>query len=213
MGCAVVLFTSAAAGAVRTRSAPGSGSVDGSLFAYGFAYGFAYETGDDIAQHRVDVFTETYPDVDISFSESGTDDTQGLLSARASDDPPDLVYLARNQVGSYIARGVLSPLDDCVESQGVDLSLYYQAGLEQVTVDDTLFAMSEFFNTRVWILNNRVFDEAGVDPMTVDLSDWDALVALNEQLTTTEGVRSPASGSIRVCPSSCRCGRGPTTHR
>lgn len=47
--------------------------------------------------------------------------------------------------------------------------------------------MPEFFNTRVWILNNRVFDEAGVDPMTVDLSDWDALVALNEQLTTTEG--------------------------
>jgi len=183
VGCAVALFTSAAAGAVGARSAPGSGSVDGSLF----AYGFAYETGDDIAQHRVDVFTETYPDVDISFSESGTDDTQGLLSALASDDPPDLVYLARNQVGSYIARGVLSPLDDCVESQGVDLSLYYQAGLDQVTVDDTLFAMPEFFNTRVWILNNRVFDEAGVDPMTVDLSDWDALVALNEQLTTTEG--------------------------
>jgi multiple sugar transport system substrate-binding protein len=132
------------------------------------------------------VFKEAYPDVDISFSESGSD-AQGLLAALASDDPPDMVYLSRNEAGSYIARDALMPLDDCLAGNGVDLANYYDAGLAQGTVDGSLYAMPEFFNTRVWILNNRVFDEAGIDPTTVDLSDWDGLVELNEQLTTTDG--------------------------
>lgn len=151
-----------------------------------FAYGFAYETGDDIARNRVDVFRAAYPDVNISFSESGTD-SQGLLAALASGEPPGIVYLSRNDAGSFIARDALMPLDDCIEQMGIDTSQFYQAGLDQVTVDGTLYAMPEFFNTRVWILNNHVFDEAGVDPMTVDLSDWDALMELNEQLTESDG--------------------------
>ena len=151
-----------------------------------FGYGFGYETGDDIAQNRVNVFREAYPDVDISFSESGSE-AQGLLAALASDDPPDMVYLSRNEAGSYIARGALMPLDDCLAANGVDLANYYDAGLAQGTVDGSLYAMPEFFNTRVWILNNHVFDEAGIDPTTVDLSDWEGLVELNEQLTTTDG--------------------------
>ena len=183
VGAVVVLAMSTGAVSATTEPSGGAGGeVSGELF----AYGFSYETGDDIAQNRVNVFTEAYPDVDISFSESGTE-AQGLFAALASDDPPDVVYLPRNEAGSYIARGVLEPLDDCVEQQGIDLTNYYDAGLAQGTVDGSLYTMPEFFNTRVWILNNHVFEEAGIDPATVDLSDWEALIALNEELTTTDG--------------------------
>jgi multiple sugar transport system substrate-binding protein len=189
LGVAVVLLAVASgitASATTPPSEPtaASGAVDisGDLF----GYGFGYETGDDIAQNRVNVFKEAYPDVDISFSESGSD-AQGLLAALASDDPPDMVYLSRNEAGSYVARDALMPLDDCLAANGVDLSNYYDAGLAQGTVDGALYAMPEFFNTRVWILNNHVFEEAGIDPTTVDLSDWDGLVELNEQLTTSDG--------------------------
>jgi multiple sugar transport system substrate-binding protein len=158
--------------------------ISGSLF----AFGFGYETGDQIAQVRVDRFRELYPDVEIEFSESGFD-TQGFLSALASDDPPDLVNVPRNEIGTYIGRGVLEPLDECIEQQGVDMSVFYEGALSQVTVDGTYYAFPEFFNTRVWILNNRVFEEAGLDPATIDLSDWDALAEANEQLTSAEGGR------------------------
>jgi multiple sugar transport system substrate-binding protein len=183
-GAVILLATSTTVAASGTSepSGPPETEISGSLF----GYGFGYETGDDIAQNRVNVFTEAYPDVDITFSESGSE-AQGLLAALASDDPPDMVYLPRNEAGSYIARGVLTPLDDCVQQQRIDTSLFYEAALEQVTVEDTLYAIPEFLNTRVWILNNTVFEEAGIDPETVDLSDWDALVELNEQLTTSDG--------------------------
>lgn len=180
VGVAVLLAASSSALAGAQR--PAGADISGDLF----AFGFSYETGDDIAQNRVNVFRDAHPDVELTFSESSAD-AQALLSALASDEPPDIVYLARNDAGSFIARGVLTPLDDCIEQQGIDTALYYDAGLAQGTVDDTLYAMPEFFNTRVWILNNRVFEEAGVDPATVDLSDWEAVVALNEQLTTSDG--------------------------
>jgi multiple sugar transport system substrate-binding protein len=158
--------------------------ISGSLF----AFGFGYDTGDQIAQVRVDRFRELYPDVDIDFSESGFDE-QGFLSALASDDPPDLVNLPRNELGTYIARGVLEPLDTCIVQEGVDMGVFYEGALSQVTVDGTYYAFPEFFNSRVWILNNAAFDEAGLDPETIDLSDWDALATANEQLTKVEDGR------------------------
>lgn len=158
--------------------------ISGSLF----AFGFGYDTGDEIAQVRVDQFREQYPDVTVEFSESGFDE-QGFLSALASDDPPDLVNIPRNEIGTYIARGVLTPLDECIAQEGVDMSVFYEGALTQVTVEGTHYAFPEFLNTRVWILNNAAFEEAGLDPATVDLSDWNALADVNEQLTETEGGR------------------------
>jgi multiple sugar transport system substrate-binding protein len=151
-----------------------------------FAFGFGYDTGDVIAKTRVDAFKEQNPDVTVDFSESGFE-SQPFLSAMASDDPPDLVNIPRNQIGTYIARGVLAPLDDCIAQQGVDTAVFYQAGLDQVTVDGTLYAFPEFLNTRVWILNNSAFEDAELDPEQVDLSDWDAIAQANEQLTRSEG--------------------------
>ena len=151
-----------------------------------FAFGFSYEQGDVIAKTRVDAFREQYPDVSVEFSESGFE-SQPFLSALAGGDPPDLVNIPRNQIGTYIARGVLAPLDECIAQQGVDTGTFYQAGLDQVTVDGTVYAFPEFFNTRVWILNNSVFEDAGLDPEELDLSDWDAIAQANEQLTQVEG--------------------------
>lgn len=150
-----------------------------------FAFGFGYETGDEIAQVRVDHFREQYPDVDIEFSESGFDE-QAFLSGLASDDPPDLVNIPRNQIGTYIARGVLSPLDECIAQEGVDMGVYYDGALSQVTVDGSHYAFPEFFNSRVWILNDAAFEDAGLDPESIDLSDWEALQDANEQLTVVE---------------------------
>lgn len=76
-----------------------------------YAFGFGYDTGDEIAQVRVDRFRDLHPDVQVSFSESGFEE-QPFLSALAGDDPPDVVNIPRNELGTYAARGVLTPLDE-----------------------------------------------------------------------------------------------------
>lgn len=164
----------------------GGNAASGELSGDIFAFGFGYETGDEIASSRVDRFRELYPDISVNFSESGFDE-QAFLTSIAGGDPPDVVNVPRNLLGTYIQRGVLAPLDECIERQGVDMGVFYDGALQQVTLDGTHYAFPEFFNTRLWLLNDLAFEEAGLDPDEVDFSDWESLQQINEQLTVVEG--------------------------
>ena len=62
-------------------ASPSAAAVEGDLF----VFGVAYETGDDIAKGRIDEFTEQYPDVNVTFSESGFDDQQFLTALNSGD--------------------------------------------------------------------------------------------------------------------------------
>ena len=185
----VALLLAACGGGEETPPASAGGSegateVSGSLF----AFGFGYESGDEIAKVRVDRFREEYPDAKVSFSESGFEE-QPFLSALASGEPPDVVNVPRNTIGTFIARGVLAPLDDCIAQQGIDMGVFYDAAVSQVTVEGTTYALPEFFNSRIWIMSNKAFKDAGLDPQELDVSDWDAIAEANEQLTKTNGNR------------------------
>jgi multiple sugar transport system substrate-binding protein len=171
-------------GAGDDATPPPPDAVEGDMF----AFGFGYETGDIIAQTRIDEFREQYPNVNVTFSESGFEEGP-FLSALAGGDPPDLVNIPRNQIGSYIARGVLMPLDDCIAQEDIDTGVFYESALDQVTVDGTIYALPEFFNTRIWIINNVAFEEAGLDPETFDFSDWDAIAEANETMTRVDNGR------------------------
>lgn len=173
----------------------GSAKVGGSLF----AYGFGYKTGDEIAQVRVDRFRKMYPDVKIKFSESGFEE-QPFLSALAGDDPPDVVNLPRSLIGTYIARGVLEPLDDCIEQESIDMDAFYESAVDQVTVDGSPYAVPEFYNTRVWMIDNKAFKEAGLDPKTFDFSDWEAIAEANKKLTKVEGGKLTRIGIDPMLP-------------
>jgi multiple sugar transport system substrate-binding protein len=145
-------------------------------------FGFGGETGDEIATVRTQFFRELYPNVNVTFNSDGWDEAT-FLTALQSGDPPDVVNIPRNIAGTYITNGVLMPLSDCISTTGVDTSVYQEAALNQLTVDGTIYGFPQFYNTRVWILDNTVFAEAGLDAATIDLADWDAIADANNQLT------------------------------
>jgi multiple sugar transport system substrate-binding protein len=169
--------------------APSGGGGTGGLDASGdiFVYGFSYENTDDVvARTRVEFTREQYPDLNIEFSETGFE-SQGFLTALQAGDPPDVVRISRDIIGSYISRGVLAPLDECIASSGIDTSIYRPAAIEQLTSDGTLYGLPDFFDTAVWMAAADEMTEDGVDPESLDWSDWDALAAANEQMLTLEG--------------------------
>jgi multiple sugar transport system substrate-binding protein len=167
---------------------PASGDGTGELDASGelFAYGFAYETGDTVAKSRADYTLEQYPDLEVTYSESGFE-SQGFLAALQGSEPPDLVNLPRNVIGSYIARGTLAPLDDCMSQAGIDPSTFYEPAMAQVTVDGSVYALPEFYNTRIWLANSELFDEAGLDAAEFDFGDWDAIEQASADMAQVEG--------------------------
>ncbi|MDQ3880258.1 MAG: extracellular solute-binding protein [Chloroflexota bacterium] len=172
-------------GASSASNAPasgpaGEGGISGNLTTLGFSLPDRHATA------RIDKFQEEFPNVGLTVTQGDLDE-QVFLSAVASGEPPDLVYMARNTIGSYVAQGVLQPLTDCIESAGIDMSQYREAAVNQVTIDGTVYGIPEFYNNRILFINNAVLEDAGLSADEVDWSDWDAILALNEELAVVDG--------------------------
>jgi len=156
------------------------GTVSGTLSTFGFSL------PDEIATTRVDTFKKAYPQVQVKITEGGFDEQQ-FLSAVASGAPPDLVYVDREIIGTYAARGAIQPLDDCISSAKIDMGQYRPAAVQQVTVGGKVYGIPEFYSVRVLMTNNKAVKEAGLSPSDVDTTDWSKLSGLAQKLTVTKG--------------------------
>jgi multiple sugar transport system substrate-binding protein len=166
--------------ATETEAVAGGASGDLAVM------GFSYETGDDIAQNRVNLFTEQNPDVNMTFTEGGLDEQQ-FLTAVASGEAPDLVYMGRDVIGTYAARGAIMSLDQCIADQGIDMGQYYDSAVAQVTLDGQVYGVPEFYNSIIVMANTAALEDAGLTMDDLDTSDWDAIAAANEAMTSNDG--------------------------
>ena len=124
-------------------------------------------------------YVDKNPDVRIEMTDLGSADYQTVLSTELSGSGSDFDVVTIKDVPGYatlVSKGVLEPLNDRIEADGVDLSLY-NGMTEQVTVDGELYELP--FRNDFWVLfyNKDLFDEAGVDYPTNDmtLEEYDAL--------------------------------------
>ena len=137
-------------------------------------------------QPLIDGYTAAHPNVTIEMVDLGSTDYQTVLGTQLSGsdasfdvvtikDVPGLVTLAN--------KGVLEPLDSLISQDGIDLSVY--SGItDQVKVNDTLYELP--FRRDIWVLfyNKDVFDAAGVDYPTNDMT-WDEYDELARKITDT----------------------------
>lgn len=150
-----------------------------------------FGAGDEIAQTRVDRTREALGDVEIELIE-GALDIQQFLSAVASNEPPELVYTSRDEIGTFASRGAIIPLDDCIDGEGIQTGDFREAALEQVTFDGQVYGVPEFNSIQMTMANQDLLDDAGLTIEDVNASDWEATSAAAEQLHQTEG------GSLKV---------------
>jgi multiple sugar transport system substrate-binding protein len=142
--------------------------------------------GDEIATVRADLANKAIAPSDVKVSENAFD-AQQFLSAVASDNPPDLVYMGREKLGTYAARGTLEPLENCVEKEGIDLDQFRDPALAEITLDGKLYGLPEFYNNRVMLINDPSVQSVGLTPDDVDPSDRAKLATVTEQLTKRNG--------------------------
>jgi multiple sugar transport system substrate-binding protein len=90
-------------------------------------------------------------------------------------------------LGTYVARGVLAPVDDCMAQYGVDPANIYESVRNQATIDGQMYGIPQFMTTMNWLINESAFTDAGLDPATFDWSDWDAIRSANEAMAKAEG--------------------------
>ncbi|MFB9837175.1 extracellular solute-binding protein [Actinoallomurus acaciae] len=129
---------------------------------------------DDVGQARIDAFKSAYPKVQVNINE-GDFDPQQFLSAVASGNPPDIVYLDRDLVGTYAAKGAVQPLDDHLDKAGLKTDLYRPAAVREVTIEGKVYGVPEFYDTRNILMSGKALRSAGLTAADLATTDWDTL--------------------------------------
>jgi multiple sugar transport system substrate-binding protein len=166
-------------GGSSSKSSSSSGA-SGTLTTQGFG------KPDEVGQARINAFRAAYPKVVLKINQ-GDFDPQQFLSAVASGNPPDLVYMDRGLVGSYAAKKAIQPLDDLLSKANVDTGQYRPAAMKEVTLGGTVYGIPEFYNTRNILVNGKALSEVGVSLSDVSTTDWNALHSLAKRLYKPSG--------------------------
>jgi multiple sugar transport system substrate-binding protein len=141
---AVVAVTASLASAHSTKASAGTLNIMG------------FGTGDDVAETRAAIATKAVGGT-VNRPSGGFNDQQ-FLAAVASGNPPDLVYLDRQKVGTYAAKGAFMPLTSCIKSQHIDMKQYRQAAVNEVTYKGQIYGIPEFYDVRTILVDNQVLD-------------------------------------------------------
>ncbi|MEJ3746798.1 extracellular solute-binding protein [Actinomycetes bacterium KLBMP 9797] len=145
-----------------------------------------FGTEDEIASVRAGLADQAIAPSSVRSGE-GAFDAQQFLSAVASGNPPDLIWLDRQLLGTYAAKGTVIPLDGCIADENIDMSQFREAAVAEVTLDGKIYGIPEFYNNRILMVNNAALARAGKTAADVNTGDRAALSALARQLTRGSG--------------------------
>ncbi len=147
---------------------------------------WGYGLDDARAQARLAEFQGANANVKIE-PVGGELNTQQLLTAVASGDPPEVVNVDRSEVGSWAGRGAIDPLTDLITRDKFDMNQFYPVLIEQVTYQGQVYGVPQFVNVDLFYMNLDVLQEVGVDPDSVDPGNWQQLQDLGEKLHKRNG--------------------------
>ena len=158
-----------------------SSTPSGTLAAWGF------ENADDVGQSRLDYAAEKLGDVEVTLDATAFD-AQKFTTRIAGGNVPDVVQMDRRYVTTHAAQGLLMPLDACFEAKGVvPTDRWYQNVVDDVTYQDAVYAVSQFYQPPAILLNMNVLNGAGVTPEEFDTSNMDGLLAAVEKMYQGSG--------------------------
>lgn len=136
-------------------------------------------------QPLIDAYQKANPNVTIEMVDLGSTDYMTVLATQLSGGADDLDVITVKDIPGYsnlVNLGMLEPLD---KLNTTDTSLY-GGTIEQITVDGSYYAVP--FRSDFWVVyyNKALFDAAGVDYPTNDMT-LDEYDALAREMTSGEG--------------------------
>ena len=138
---------------------------------------------DNVAMPIADAFTEaTGIGVEFENIGSGRDYYTKLQTTVAGGTPPDVFYPATHVANAYASKGALLTINEYVERDGIDLSVYDPTILELYMIDGQLHCLPIDHAALVVYYNKELFDAAGVD-YPQDGWTWDDFLATADAMT------------------------------
>lgn len=136
-----------------------------------------------IMQDVIDIFNESYPDVEVELTAIPfADYWLKLQTSLGSPNGPDVFWMNPARALTYLPMGVVEPLDAYIEADGVDMSVFPEALRNNFTYDGQLYGIPKDYDTIGLFFNKSIFDEMGVEYPTDDWT-WDDLFTAAKALT------------------------------
>jgi multiple sugar transport system substrate-binding protein len=173
----MALFSSCGGGNTAGSDASSAGGPTFSKDASGALSAWGFENADEVGTSRLDYAKKQLSGVTIKLDATAFD-AQKFTTRAASGNVPDVVQMDRQFVATYAAQGLIKPLDTCYSAHGVDpRKQYYPSVVDDVSYDQKVWAVPQFYQPPAIILNKRVMDKAGVTAAQMDTSKPDALLS------------------------------------
>jgi multiple sugar transport system substrate-binding protein len=178
--CAVATGCGSSKSSSKSSSSSAGGSAGGPTGAGQTLHVYGFGTGDEIANTRAALASKAVAPAKVANPSGGFSDQQ-FLTQVASHNPPDVVYMDRQKVGQYAAKGALQPVSVC----GIDMSQYRKPAVSEVTYDGKVYGVPEFYSTRTIFMDDRVLRKAGVAKF--DIADWNKLKVEAKKVAIVSG--------------------------
>lgn len=164
-------------GATPGQQSSSASSVDFKTPATGTLKTGGFNPTDEVGTSRRDYAAGKLPDLKIDIQQ-GNFDPQKFAAQSAAGQVPDVVQMDRAYVATYAAKKLIMPLDKCFSDNGVDAAAhYYPTAMTDVTYKGQPYAVPQFYQPPVVLLNMRVLEKAGVTKADMDTSKPDQLLA------------------------------------
>ncbi|MDQ3823850.1 MAG: extracellular solute-binding protein [Actinomycetota bacterium] len=145
-----------------------------------------FGTPDEVATVRVGRAERDIAPTKLQIIRGGFDQQQ-FLSAVAAGNPPDLIYVDRQLIGTFAHRRAILPLTSCIRSERFPMNHFRSSAIREVTYRGAVYGIPEFFTNRVVYVNNRALRAAGVKVQDLNTANWTKLRATSRKLMRRSG--------------------------
>ncbi|WP_117210788.1 ABC transporter substrate-binding protein [Allorhizocola rhizosphaerae] len=158
-----------------------SATPAGTLRAWGF------NSTDDVGRARLAHAQGLLGGVTIEIDQTGFD-AQKFTTRIASGNLPDVVQMDRQYVATYAAQRLILPMDRCYSAKNVDpKARFYPAVIGDVTYENQVWAVPQFFQPPTILINKKLTGAAGVADAEFDTSNPTALLGAIAKLYKESG--------------------------
>ena len=150
----------------------------------------------DAINTLLDEFREEHPNITVKAQPSSSAGTaasvqQQLLAGGA----PDVAQLTFNELDFAATTLGAQNLTELVGEEGLEEQFggeypYHERAQVLADWNDGTYGLPYVFSTPVLWINENMFEAAGLDPATVDLSTWDAVADAAAQISSSTGAPS-----------------------
>ena len=146
---------------------------------------WGFGTDNTMAKSRIDAFNKAHPSINLTIVPEIDD--QKILTAVAGGDVPDILWLDRNSIASWAARGALMQLDELIGKSHFAMNDFYPSALAQVKYNGHVWGVPQFMDVRPLWVNLDPLKEVGISLAAVEKANWDQLRSYGVKLTKKQG--------------------------